>query len=112
MARSSNPKPRHSRAGERHAHGVDPQLKLANLRRLGRIEGQVRGLARMVEEDRYCPDILVQVASVQQALRGVARELMRNHLHHCARAALRGSDAEAEPMIDELLEVWTKHAAP
>jgi DNA-binding FrmR family transcriptional regulator len=94
----------------RRAHGVTPELKAANLRRLSRIEGQVRGLQRMVEADRYCPDILVQVASVQEALRGVARELMKNHLHHCARRAFSGSDARAAEAIDEILGVWSKHA--
>jgi DNA-binding FrmR family transcriptional regulator len=95
---------------QRHAHGVDSGLKAKNLARLRRIEGQLRGLQRMVEEDRYCPDVLVQVASAQEALRGVARELMKNHLHHCARQAFSGSDEQAEQAIDEILTVWTKHA--
>ena len=64
----------------------------------------------MVEADRYCPDILVQVSSVEEALRGVSRELMRNHLKHCARKALRGDAAEAEAAIAELLAVWSRHA--
>ena len=68
----------------RKAVGVDPEIKASNLRRLRRIEGQVRGLQRMVEEDRYCADILTQVSSTQEALRAVARALMRNHLTHCA----------------------------
>lgn len=94
----------------RKAVGVDPQLKDANLKRLRRIEGQVRGLQKMVEEDRYCADIITQVASVQEALRGVARNLMRNHLHHCAAKALRSSKkAEAEAMYDELLEMIYAH---
>ena len=54
----------------RHADAVDPAIKEANLKRLRRIEGQVRGLQKMVEEDRYCPDIITQIASVQEALRG------------------------------------------
>jgi DNA-binding FrmR family transcriptional regulator len=94
----------------RKAVGVDPQLKIANLKRLRRIEGQVRGLQKMVEEDRYCADIITQVASVQEALRGVARNLMRNHLHHCAAKALRsGKKAESEAMFDELLETIYAH---
>ena len=94
----------------RKAVGVDPQLKDANLKRLRRIEGQVRGLQKMVEEDRYCADIITQVASVQEALRGVARNLMRNHLHHCAAKALRsGKKAESEAMFDELLETIYAH---
>lgn len=87
------------------AADVDPDIRAANLARLRRIEGQVRGLQRMVEEDRYCPDILVQIASVREALMGVSRELMRNHLMHCAAEAAReGGDAE-ERMRGELLDL-------
>lgn len=64
----------------------------------------------MVEDDRYCPDILMQVASVQEALKSVSRELVRNHLSHCARRALKGSEVEAQSAIDELVAVWSKHA--
>jgi CsoR family transcriptional regulator, copper-sensing transcriptional repressor len=94
----------------RKAAGVDPALKEANLKRLRRIEGQVRGLHKMVEQDRYCADIIVQVASVHEALRGVARNLMKNHLHHCtAKAVQSGKKAEAVAMYDELLELIYKH---
>jgi DNA-binding FrmR family transcriptional regulator len=92
------------------ASGVEAGLKAANLKRLRRIEGQVRGLQRMVGEDRYCADIIVQVASVQEALRGVARNLMKNHLQHCATKAIRsGKPAESAAMYDELLELVYKH---
>jgi CsoR family transcriptional regulator, copper-sensing transcriptional repressor len=95
----------------RKAVGVDPSIKASNLRRLRRIEGQVRGLQRMVEEDRYCPDILTQVSSVQEALRAVARTLMRNHLAHCATHAIRsGSTEERQAMYDELLGMIYKNA--
>ena len=94
----------------RKAVGVDPAIKEANRNRLRRIEGQVRGLQKMVEEDRYCADIITQVASVQEALRGVARNLMRNHLRHCAAKALRGGKREeTEAMYDELLELIYTH---
>jgi DNA-binding FrmR family transcriptional regulator len=92
------------------AHGVEPEIKSSNLKRLRRIEGQVRGLHKMVEEDGYCPDILMQVVSVQEALNGVSRGLVRNHLSHCARQALRGSDEQAEAAVNELVAVWSKHA--
>jgi CsoR family transcriptional regulator, copper-sensing transcriptional repressor len=94
----------------RHAVAVDPGAKDSNLLRLRRIEGQVRGLHKMVAEDRYCPDILMQVASVQEALKSVSRELVRNHLSHCARRTLRGSDEQAREAIDELIAIWSKHA--
>jgi DNA-binding FrmR family transcriptional regulator len=97
-------------AAGRRAAGVDPAIKTSNLKRLRRIEGQIRGLQRMVEADRYCPDIIIQIASVQQALRGVARALMRNHLQHCAAQALRkGTEAERKAMYDELLELIYRH---
>jgi CsoR family transcriptional regulator, copper-sensing transcriptional repressor len=96
--------------GARKAAGVDPELKDANRKRLRRIEGQIRGLQKMVEEDRYCADIITQVASVQEALRGVARNLMKNHLHHCAAKALRsGKKEETEAMYNELLELIYAH---
>src|SRR5437879_560919 len=94
----------------RKAIGVDPGLKEANQNRLRRIEGQVRGLQKMVEEDRYCADIITQVASVQEALRGVARNLMKNHLHHCAAQALKsGKKEETAAMYNELLELIYTH---
>lgn len=94
----------------RKALRVDPAIKEINQKRLRRIEGQVRGLQKMVEEDRYCADIITQVASVQEALRGVARNLMKNHLHHCANKALRsGNKVEAEKMYDELLNLIYAH---
>jgi CsoR family transcriptional regulator, copper-sensing transcriptional repressor len=100
-----------SQAPQEHMHAVavDADIKARNLKRLRRIEGQVRGLQKMVEDDRYCADILTQVASVQQALRGVSRELLRNHLKHCATQAMRSGDAESEQMVDELVELMQRH---
>jgi CsoR family transcriptional regulator, copper-sensing transcriptional repressor len=97
-------------AGEnRRAVAVDPEIRDRNLKRLRRIEGQVRGLQRMVEEDRYCADILTQISSVQEALRGVGRELMRNHLRHCATRAVRAGGDEAEAMYDEILRLMYRN---
>ncbi|HWA40130.1 MAG TPA: metal-sensitive transcriptional regulator [Gemmatimonadales bacterium] len=94
--------------GDRKAVAVDAGLKEKNTHRLKRIEGQVRGLQKMVEDDRYCADILTQISSVQEALRSVARELMRNHLKHCATHAFRQGEAEAEAMYDELVDLFHK----
>jgi DNA-binding FrmR family transcriptional regulator len=95
----------------RKAVAVDPQIRASNLKRLRRIEGQVRGLQKMVEGDRYCADILVQISSVQEALRAVARALMRNHLRHCATQALRkGSRAESEAMYEELMSLIFRYS--
>jgi CsoR family transcriptional regulator, copper-sensing transcriptional repressor len=93
----------------RKAHAVDAQIKERNQKRLRRIEGQVRGLQRMVEEDRYCADIMTQIGSVQEALRSVGRELMRNHLKHCASKAIRSGKPEAEAMYDELVDLIYTH---
>ena len=94
----------------RKAVGVDPEIKERNLKRLRRIEGQVRGLQKMVEEDRYCADVMTQISSVHEALRSVGRELMRNHLRHCATAAIAAGDESAEAMYDELVELMYRHA--
>ena len=94
----------------RRAVAVDPDAKARNIRRLRLIEGQVRGLQKMVEEDRYCADILMQISSVHEALRSVGRELMRNHLKHCATAAMSAGPETAEPMYDELVELMYRHS--
>jgi DNA-binding FrmR family transcriptional regulator len=92
-----------------HAVAVDPELKQAVLTRLRRIEGQVRGLQKMVVEERYCADVLMQVSSVQEALKGVQRTLLHNHLRHCASAAIRSDDpAAAETMYAEIVELFSK----
>jgi CsoR family transcriptional regulator, copper-sensing transcriptional repressor len=95
----------HSSAHSHDAVAVDPAVKAKNIKRLRRIEGQVRGLQRMVEDERYCADIMFQIASVQEALRSVGRELMRNHLKHCATSAIRSGEARAEAMYDELVDL-------
>ena len=92
----------------RKAVAVDSDAKTRNLKRLRRIEGQVRGLHKMIEEDRYCADIMTQISSVNEALRGVGRELMRNHLKHCAASAIRAGEQEADAMYDELLDLMHK----
>ena len=73
----------------------------------------MRGLQKMVEEERYCADVLMQVSSVQEALRGVSRALLHNHLRHCAAEAIRSDDPErAEAMYEELIElVLPEHSA-
>jgi CsoR family transcriptional regulator, copper-sensing transcriptional repressor len=94
----------------RKALAVEPDIKTSNLTRLRRIEGQIRGLHKMVEEDRYCADILVQISSVQQALRGVGQNLLRNHLQHCAAAAIKGKPAEADAMYEEILDLFARYS--
>ena len=99
----------HDQAG-RKAVAVDPETKARNLTRLRRIEGQIRGLQNMVEDDRYCADILTQISSAHEALRSVGRELMRNHLKHCAASAIAAGGAERDAMYDELVDMMYKHS--
>jgi DNA-binding FrmR family transcriptional regulator len=92
-----------------HATAVDPEIKRAVLTRLRRIEGQVRGLQKMVDEERYCADVLTQVSSVQEALRGVGRSLLHNHLKHCATQAIRSGDqGQADAMYEELMDLMSR----
>lgn len=96
----------------KHDHkavGVDADGKERNLKRLRRIEGQVRGLQKMVEDDRYCADIITQISSVHQALRAVGRELMRNHVKHCATSAIQAGPKHAEVMYDELVDLMHRY---
>lgn len=80
--------------------------KSSRLNRLSRIEGQVRGLSRMVEEDRYCIDILTQVAAVRAALRRVEEDILRDHVAHCVEHAITSGDVDDQRQkIAELMEV-------
>jgi len=85
---------------------MDRDNKPKLLNRLNRIEGQVRGVARMVEEDRYCIDILTQMRALKAALAKVESELLRTHLEHCVAGAMTGDDpAERRRKADELIEL-------
>src|SRR5271155_5172516 len=81
---------------DRKAVAVEPEIKAANLARLKRIEGQVRGIHEMVADDRYCADVLGQLSAIQEALRAVGRELIRNHIRHCATTAIHSGGPLAE----------------
>ena len=95
----------------RKAVAVDPSIKAANLKRLRRIEGQIRGLQKMVDDERYCADVLAQLSSVQEALRGTGRALMHNHLRHCATEAIRsGTPEQADAMYEELVDLMYRSA--
>ena len=79
----------------RKAVAVDPDIRDRNLKRLRRIEGQVRGLQRMIDDDEYCIDVLTQIVSVTKALQGVGLGLLDEHVRHCVRSA-DPDDAEAK----------------
>jgi len=85
--------------------------KASTLKRLGRIEGQVRGLARMVDEDRYCIDIVTQIAAVRAALRRAEEEILRDHVSHCvAHAISSGDKADQRRKVAELMDVMGRAA--
>lgn len=105
--------PRRNAAAGRpqHAAYVSKELKGRLLLRLRRIEGQVRGLQRMVEEERYCPDVMEQVSAVQESLRATGQLLLRNHLQHCVTGAVRsGDEGRSNQVYDELASLFFKHA--
>jgi CsoR family transcriptional regulator, copper-sensing transcriptional repressor len=82
------------------------EAKSACLRRLRRIEGQVRGLARMVEDDRYCIDVVTQLSAVSAALRRVEEEILRDHVAHCVEHAIASGDkGEQRRKVAELMDV-------
>jgi CsoR family transcriptional regulator, copper-sensing transcriptional repressor len=88
---------------------MEQKSKNAALKRLNRIEGQVRGLARMVEEDRYCIDIVTQVSAVRAALRRFEEEILREHVAHCVDHAIRHGDARQQRQkVDELMQVLAR----
>jgi DNA-binding FrmR family transcriptional regulator len=75
-------------------------------KRLSRVEGQVRGIARMVENDRYCIDVVTQIAAVRAALRKIEEEVIRDHVGHCVADAIRsGNPEDQRRKIDELIDV-------
>ncbi len=88
-------------------HDAKPKL----LNRLNRIEGQVRGIARMVEEDRYCIDVLTQLQAVRAALSKVETEILKTHLDHCIEGAIVSGDAaEQRKKAGELIELLSRTA--
>ena len=94
---------------EHHSHhSVVQPNKSGLLRRLNRIEGQARGVAKMVEEDRYCVDILTQIAAIQSALDALAMQLLASHTNGCVRSAIRSGDGEAA--VDELMGLVKRFA--
>jgi CsoR family transcriptional regulator, copper-sensing transcriptional repressor len=83
-----------------HPHGYSPH-KEAHLRRLKRVEGQVRGIARMIEEDKYCIDVLTQVSAVTGALQNLALSLLEEHMGTCVVDAAKAGDAQAQEKVAE-----------
>ena len=88
---------------------MNESTKASCLKRLSRIEGQVRGLSRMVEEERYCIDVITQLSAVRAALRRVEQEILHDHVGHCVKHAMRSNDREdQERKIQELMDVLAR----
>jgi CsoR family transcriptional regulator, copper-sensing transcriptional repressor len=84
-------------------------IKTSCAKRLSRIEGQVRGIARMLDEDRYCIDVVTQISAVRAALRRLEEEILRDHVAHCVEHAIAsGNKAEQRRKIEELMEVVSR----
>ena len=99
-----------SELAERHTHGYTKD-KDALVKRLHRIEGQVRGIERMVDGDRYCIDILTQISAVNTALESLAFKILDEHVRHCVAGALTsGDEADAQTKTEELLEAVRRFA--
>ncbi|WP_421738614.1 metal-sensitive transcriptional regulator [Caulobacter sp.] len=85
---------------------MQTDTKASAIKRLNRIEGQVRGLAKMIDEDRYCIDVVTQISAVQAALRRVEEEILRDHIAHCVEHAIQSGDPDAQrEKIAELIAV-------
>jgi DNA-binding FrmR family transcriptional regulator len=91
---------------------MEPTTMKACLARLKRIEGQVRGIARMVEEERYCIEVLTQLQAVRAAVRKVEEQILKDHVAHCVEGAIQSGDAkEQRKKVAELLSVLGKAGA-
>jgi DNA-binding FrmR family transcriptional regulator len=88
---------------------MNQDTKASALKRLGRIEGQVRGIAKMVDEDRYCIDVVTQISAVTAALRRVEEEVLKDHVGHCVEHAIAsGNKNEQRKKVAELMAVLVR----
>lgn len=91
---------------------MNAATKRSCLARLGRIEGQIRGIARMVDDDRYCIDVITQIQAVKAALRRVEEEMLSDHVSHCVEQAIQSGDTkEQRKKVAELIEVLGRRSA-
>lgn len=97
-----------SDTGDRLAAAVDPAARSANLLQLQRAKGQIDGIKRMIEQDRYCADIIMQITAARASLQVVARFLLNAHLLACHKAAMNNGGAAADKMYQELVDLVTK----
>ena len=92
-----------------HAMGIGDPTKQDLLNRLARARGQIDGIRRMVEDERYCPEIMQQFAAVHSALRSAEKLLLANHLEHCATHAIAGGGEPAEQVRSELVDLFHRY---
>jgi DNA-binding FrmR family transcriptional regulator len=92
-----------------HAMGIAEPVREDLLRRLARIRGQVEGIGRMVEDERYCPDIMQQFAAVHSAMRSAEKQLLANHLEHCATHAIEQGGQPAARVRDEIVDLFYRY---
>ncbi len=92
-----------------HARGIAPHTKSDLLKRLARVRGQVEGIQRMVEDERYCPDILQQFAAVHSALRAAEKRLLSSHLERCATHAIQQGGQPAEQVRGEIVDLLYRY---
>ncbi len=118
MARSKTPKAHRNshrtqagpRDADRSAAGVEPAARSANLLQLKRARGQIDGIERMILDDRYCADIIVQITAARASLLVVARSLLEAHLKACHQAAMSNGGADTDEMYQELVELVARMA--
>ena len=106
--KSPDKAPRKPRAADKECPHVVQPHKAALLTRLNRIAGQVRGISGMIEQDRYCVDILTQISAIQSALDAVSMQLLQDHTHGCVQGAIKSGNGKHA--IDELMQVVKKFA--
>ncbi len=94
----------------RVAAGVEPAAKAANILQMRRAKGQVEGIERMINEDRYCADIIIQITAARASLQAVAKDLLTRHLKACHKAAMNNGGAAADEMYQELVDLVSKMA--
>ncbi|MFN0060648.1 MAG: metal-sensitive transcriptional regulator [Planctomycetota bacterium] len=95
---------------KRTAAALDPSAKANNILQLRRAKGQVEGIERMIESDRYCADVILQITAARASLQAVAKDLLRRHLKVCHDAAAKNGGAAADEMYQELVDLVTKMA--
>jgi DNA-binding FrmR family transcriptional regulator len=101
---------RAAKSPDRVAAGVDPAVRAANSVQLRRARGQIDGIERMLEQDRYCADIITQITAARASLQVVAKSLLEAHLKSCHAQAMKNGGAAADNMYQELVDLVSKMA--